>query len=122
MACLFSVTSNMGVLTMNYVAAAGMACVLAIASATASLAQNMPTRPGTSGNAITISCYRGLSSKVIWDRPNAVFVEDLVHFGYTYPQAHAIAERVCRDEYGVSRPDYMRTSLLQIMSSTPPTR
>lgn len=112
----------MGVLTMNYFATAGTACILAFASATASLAQNLPTRPGTSGNAITISCFRGPSSNVIWDRPNAVFVEDLVHFGYSYPQAHAIAERVCRDEYGVSQPEYLRTSLLQIMSATPPTR
>ncbi|MEX0285202.1 MAG: hypothetical protein AB3N23_11385 [Paracoccaceae bacterium] len=107
---------------MNVLATAGTACVLVAATAVSSLAQNLPTRPGTSGNGITISCFRGPSSNVIWDRPNAVFIEDLVRFGYTYPQAHAIGERVCRDEYGVGQPQYLRTSLLQIMAETQPTR
>lgn len=79
----------------------------------------MPTKPGTNPSAITISCYRGPTSGVVWDRPNAVFVADLVRIGYTYPQAHAIGERVCRDEYGVGNHEYLRTTLLNLMATTP---
>jgi len=104
---------------MNVLKTAGSVCAL-ILVAGAAMAQSLPTRPGTSGNGITISCFRGPTSSVIWDRPNAVFVEDLVRYGYTYPQAHAIGERVCRDEWGVNQKDYLRSSLLQIMAATPP--
>lgn len=104
---------------MKTIATATAAFVLACAGVTAVQAQTMPTRPGSNPSAITISCFRGPSSSVIWDRPNAVFVEDLVRVGYSYPEAHAIGERVCRDEYGVGNHEHMRTSLLNIMASTP---
>lgn len=107
---------------MKTITTATAAFVLALGGATAIQAQQMPTKPGTNPSAITISCYRGPTSGVVWDRPNAVFVEDLVRVGYTYPQAHAIGERVCRDEYGVGNHEHMRTSLLNIMASTPARR
>ena len=47
-------------------------------------------------------------------------VEDLVKIGYTYPQAHAIGERVCRDEYGQGEHEYMASTLRKIMATTPP--
>ena len=114
-----AILSSMGLLTMDVFLSAGAACAMMLVSTVAS-AQTPPTKPGTNNSVITISCFRGPSSSVIWDRPNAVFVQDLVRYGYSYPQAHAIGERVCRDEYGVKRPDYLRTSLLQIMAQTPP--
>ena len=112
--------SNMGVLTMNLFASAGAACAILFAASTSVSAQSMPTKPGTNPGVITISCFRGPSSNVIWDRPNAVFIEDLVRQGYSYPQAHAIGERICRDEWGVNQPEYLKTSLLKIMAETPP--
>jgi hypothetical protein len=47
---------------------------------------------------IVVSCYRGPWEDVIWDHPNAVFIDSLVDVGYDIVKATAIAERVCRDE------------------------
>ncbi|HCE70953.1 hypothetical protein [Ruegeria pomeroyi] len=99
---------------------AGAVLALTAVVATSPEAQQRPTKPGSDVHNITISCFRGPTSSVIWDRPNAVFVEDLVRMGYTYPEAHAIGERICRDEWGVGQHDYMRSSLLQIVAKTPP--
>jgi hypothetical protein len=104
---------------MKRIAISAMALALSL-PASAALAERLPTKPGSNPSVITISCFRGPTANVIWDRPNAVFIEDLVRLGYSYPQAQAIAERVCRDEYGVGRPDYMKATLLELMSRTPP--
>ena len=104
---------------MKRLAISAMALALSL-PASAALAQNLPTKPGSNPSVITISCFRGPTSNVIWDRPNAVFIEDLVRLNYTYPQAQAIAERVCRDEYGVGQPDYLKATLLNLMARTPP--
>ncbi|OWU70547.1 hypothetical protein ATO3_19995 [Marinibacterium profundimaris] len=98
----------------------GMALASMIPLGAAAL--DYPTRPGTAPNQITISCFRGLVDAVVWDRPNAVFVDDLVRIGYEYPQAYAIAQTVCRDEYGVNNPGYMTQRLQQLMATTPVTR
>jgi hypothetical protein len=66
------------------------------------------------GGTITVSCFRGPWKEVIWDRPNAVFVDSLVNVGYTYERAHAIAERVCRDEALVGNPGAMRETMRRI--------
>jgi len=71
---------------------------------------------------ITISCFRGPWQGVIWDRPNAVFIDSLVNAGYTYPEAHAIAERVCRDHAGVGSPETMRAAMSNILAASPPGR
>ena len=108
---------------MKFLATTGAALVLAClagSSGSAGPKKASPTKPGTDGNAITISCYRGPTTTVIWDRPNAVFIHDLVKIGYTYPQAHAIGERICRDEHGLDQHEYLITSLRQIMATTPP--
>lgn len=105
---------------MRTIATAAVAFVLACSGVTAVQAQQYPTRPGTNPSVITISCFRGPSSNVVWDRPNAVFVEDLVRAGYSYPEAHAIGERVCRDEWGVQQPEYLKSALRGIMASSPP--
>lgn len=69
---------------------------------------------------ITISCFRGPWEEVIWDRPEPVFVDSLVAYGYSFPEAHAIAERVCRDAAGVDRPDVSTEVLLGILRASPP--
>lgn len=82
--------------------------------------KSQPTRPGTSGPEWIISCYRGPFEAVAWDKPNAIFVDELVEYGYSPAQAMAIGRRICRDEYGVGDEDYLRSTLLRILSETPP--
>ncbi|WP_323765592.1 hypothetical protein [Marinovum sp.] len=69
---------------------------------------------GPTGNRIVVSCFRGPWNEVIWDRPNAVFVDSLVSVGYEYPTAHAIAERVCRDKALVGNPEGLKATMLSI--------
>ena len=69
---------------------------------------------------VTISCFRGPWQDVIWDRPEPVFVDSLVAAGYTFPEAHAISERVCRDIDGVDNPGHSQAVLAQIFRDTPP--
>ncbi|UWQ96293.1 hypothetical protein K3728_03355 [Rhodobacteraceae bacterium M385] len=69
---------------------------------------------------VTVSCFRGPFSEVIWDRPNAVFIDSLVNAGYTFPEAHAIGERVCRDPSTVDRPDMAVQVMHQIIAQNPP--
>lgn len=71
---------------------------------------------------VTVSCFRGPWQEVIWDRPNPVFIDSLVNVGYTYPEAHAIGERVCRDASAVDRPDRAVQVMHQIIAQTPPRR
>lgn len=103
---------------------AGLALAITCLGATASLAQQstMPTKPGANGTALTISCFRGPWKDVIWDRPNAIFVQSLVDRGYTYAEAEGIGERVCRDEHGVGNPEHLRKSLKEAMTAVPPGR
>ncbi|MFZ5962024.1 hypothetical protein ACOXXX_03655 [Thalassococcus sp. BH17M4-6] len=63
---------------------------------------------------IVVSCFRGPWKDVIWDRPNSNFVDSLVNAGYTYPTAHAIAERVCRDDSLVGNPGAMKAAMERI--------
>lgn len=83
-------------------------------------AQDLPSKSDANPNKITISCYRGPTKTVAWDRANAVFLDDLRQLGYSHAQATAIGERVCRDEYGVDNFDHMRETLMGLMRETPP--
>jgi len=69
---------------------------------------------GPTGTQIVVSCFRGPWNDVIWDRPNAVFIDSLVAIGYDFTTAHAIGERVCRDEALVGNPEGMRETMLRI--------
>lgn len=71
---------------------------------------------------VTVSCFRGPWQEVIWDRPNPVFIDSLVNAGYTFPEAHAIGERVCRDASTVDRPDRAVQVMNQIIAQSPPGR
>lgn len=66
------------------------------------------------GNVIHVSCWRGPWREVIWDRPNAVFVDSLVAVGYDFSTAHAIAERVCRDKTLVGNPEGLKAHMERI--------
>ena len=69
---------------------------------------------GPSGNRIVVSCWRGPWQEVIWDRPNAVFVDTLVSVGYDYSTADAIATRICRDPNLVGRPGALKATMERI--------
>ncbi|PWK57975.1 hypothetical protein [Roseicyclus mahoneyensis] len=75
---------------------------------------------GYTSHVITVSCYRGPLQDVIWDRPNPEFTDSLVNAGYTFPEAHAIAERVCRDANSVGRPGALSATMTDILRRTPP--
>ncbi|OWU85768.1 hypothetical protein ATO6_02315 [Oceanicola sp. 22II-s10i] len=70
-------------------------------------------------HTIVVSCFRGPWKEVIWDRPNSVFVESLVEVGYDYPSAHAIAERICRDDRLVGNPDGLKSTMEKIFYESP---
>lgn len=74
---------------------------------------------GETGNLIVVSCYRGPWKDVIWDRPNAIFVDTLVSVGYDFPTAHAIGQRVCRDESLVGVPGALKAAMEQIWQNRP---
>jgi len=71
-----------------------------------------------SPGGITVSCYRGPWKAVIWDRPNAVFIESLVAVGYDYANANAIGETVCRDAALVDNPEGLRTTMRRIYAES----
>lgn len=71
---------------------------------------------------ITVSCFRGPFSDVIWDHPNPVFIDSLIEAGYTFPEAHAIGERVCRDPSTVDHPDVAIQVMHRIIAENPPRR
>jgi hypothetical protein len=68
---------------------------------------------------VTVSCWHGPWQAVIWDRPNPVFVESLIAVGYDYPNAYAIAQRICRDPEGVGRPDYLKAEMEKVLGEAP---
>lgn len=106
---------------MNYpvVSAAALAAAMMLDVSAAS-AQRMPSPHDADPAKITISCYRGISRNVAWDRPNSVFIEDLVQLGYSRVEALAIGEQICRDEYGVRDPQHQLDQLRQILTQDPP--
>lgn len=69
---------------------------------------------------IVVSCYRGPWSDVIWDRPNAVFIDSLREAGYSILQATTIGDAVCQDPELVSNPDGLKATMLDILKETPP--
>lgn len=94
-----------------------------IFSADMASAQDKPTRPGTTGGEFLISCYRGpWRDTIAWDRPNAVFLDELMEMGYSSAQAISIGKRVCRDEFGVGDHEYMKATLARLISEEPPRR
>lgn len=88
--------------------------------ATQGAAEELPTRPGSDAATITISCYRGPWRDVIWDRPNAVFLDGLTRIGYSRQEALVIGQRICRDEYGLDDPEYLKSAMRRILAETPP--
>lgn len=69
---------------------------------------------------VTITCYRGPWSEVIWDRPEPAFLESLAAVGYRPEEALAIGETVCRDKSIVGNPEGQKTKLRQILRTNPP--
>ncbi|WP_226779073.1 hypothetical protein [Oceaniglobus trochenteri] len=68
---------------------------------------------------IVVSCYRGPWREVIWDRPNAVFYDSLVNAGYAPATAHAVAERICRDDKLVGNMENMIEEIKRVIRQAP---
>ncbi|MDG4649536.1 hypothetical protein P6F26_13920 [Roseibacterium sp. SDUM158017] len=102
-----------------FIASCGMAAVLGAAPAAAT---SYAHETAAANSVVTVSCFRGPWEEVIWDRPNAVFVDSLVAIGYNFPEAHAIAERVCRDEATVGDPEAAAAVMRRILADNPPGR
>ena len=66
-----------------------------------------------------MSCFRGPWKDVIWDHPNSNFIDSLIKIGYDYPTSHAIAERVCRDDWLVGNEDGMKQEMIRIYRESP---
>ena len=98
--------------------ALGGALLLGSGAPVAATGSHYPTVVNTI--QVTVSCFRGPWQEVIWDRPNPVFIDSLVNVGYTFPEAHAIGERVCRDASTVDRPDRAVQVMHQIIAQNPP--
>ncbi|MGV6849957.1 MAG: hypothetical protein ACWA5A_16415 [Marinibacterium sp.] len=102
-----------------------LAAALTLALAATGANAEIKFKPSPSDNdpaKITVSCYRGPLKEVAWDRPNAVFIDDLVQLGYTLSEASWLGERVCRDEYGVFDPAYLEDRFRQLIAQNPPHR
>jgi hypothetical protein len=104
-----------------------MVAALTLAASGAAVADHTSRTHGHSvhqqvGGVIYVACFRGPWNEVIWDRPQAKFVDSLVNVGYDYPTAHAIAERVCRDADLVGNPEGLRATMLQITREYPRNR
>lgn len=96
--------------------------IAALACGVAGQAGAEAYRLTSSGDTLVVSCFRGPWKDVIWDRPNANFIDSLVSFGYDYPTAHAIGERVCRDERLVGNLDGMKAEMVRIYRDSPQVR
>lgn len=72
------------------------------------------------GHTVVVSCYRGPWREVIWDRPEPLFIDSLVAAGYDYPTAHAMAERICRDQSLVGDREALRGTAQDVVNGTPP--
>jgi len=73
----------------------------------------------TQNVTITVSCFRGPWNDVIWDRPNAVFIDSLINAGYDHPTALAIGERICRDAALVGNLDRLRNESIRVIRASP---
>lgn len=97
-----------------------LAAATMFTSAVAASAHEYVYHHGAQRHVIVVSCFRGPWNDVIWDHPEAVFVDSLVNLGYTFPEAHAIAERVCRDSTTVGQPEEMKAAMYRILAANPP--
>lgn len=104
------------------ISAAVLSGAAIVVTALSASAHDYAYRHGATTHVITVSCYRGPWDDVIWDRPNPEFTDSLVAAGYTFPEAHAIAERVCRDPSSVGQPSVLRATMTRILQTSPPNR
>ena len=66
------------------------------------------------GHVIHVACWRGPWKEVIWDHPEAMFLDDLRAIGYDFPTSRAIAERICRDQSLVNNPEGLKSTMIRI--------
>ncbi len=82
------------------------------------VAQAAPEGGAEGEVTILVSCYRGPLKVVAWDRPTLTFIDSLVAAGYSYGDAAAIGDRICRDEALVDDPDAIKAEMRRIHAAT----
>jgi len=70
------------------------------------------------GNTIVVSCYRGPKKVVYWDRANPEFYDSLRAAGYSAATAHAIGDRICRDQNLVDNLEAMKAEVRRVIRTT----
>lgn len=100
----------------KFILGAAMAAGLAVPASAGSYSKTIYQ---FSNDVIIVSCFRGPWKDVIWDRPNSNFIDSLIKIGYDYPTSHAIAERVCRDDWLVGNKDGMKQEMIRIYRESP---
>ncbi|GGM05719.1 hypothetical protein [Pseudooceanicola nanhaiensis] len=100
----------------KFILGAAMAAALAVPASAGSYSKTIYQ---FSNDVIIVSCFRGPWKDVIWDRPNSNFIDSLIKIGYDYPTSHAIAERVCRDDWLVGNEDGMKQEMIRIYRESP---
>lgn len=99
-----------------------IAAIAASGFATAAQADSNSDRVGAQlagGQKIIVSCYRGPQVQVYWDRANPEFYDSLRAAGYSPSTAHAIGDRICRDQSLVGNLEEMRAAVAQVIRTTP---
>lgn len=72
----------------------------------------------SAGTSIIVSCYRGPKKLVYWDRANPEFYDSLRAAGFSAPTAHAIGNRICRDQSLVDNLEAMKDEVRRVIRST----
>ncbi len=82
--------------------------------------------PAFAVTPVVIDCFRGPWQKdVIWDHPNAQFVDTLMANGYSIGTATDIANHICRDETLAriddpdERAEEMKAKLIELINVVP---
>lgn len=70
--------------------------------------------------SFVISCHRGPTSKVIWDRPNTIFMDSLQSVGYAPAEARQMADTICSNPDLVGDLDGLKAAVLELMELSPP--
>ncbi|WP_108894251.1 hypothetical protein [Palleronia abyssalis] len=97
-----------------------LSAALAVGAGAPAVAHDVSGAHGAhTGPVVVVSCYRGPWAQIIWDHPQAPFVDSLVNIGYSFSQATAIAERVCRDQTLVGNPDGLKAVTREIIATSP---
>lgn len=97
-------------------------CLMALSAPAVAHESTEHQKNVTQSHRIELSCYRGPFKDVIWDRAYPNFVASLESYGYPRYQAQLMADSICRDPSFIDNPDAMKTSVIEMIKQTPPSK